>query len=99
MAGNPFTYLMFDLFIIAAILITAYTCNFYYLAFLSGRRKENYSIIGIDEPPITIQLPIYNEKYVAARLVNAICALDYPKEKMKIKITSVGRQSVYLFDV
>ena len=86
MAGNPFTYLMFDLFIIAAILITAYTCNFYYLAFLSGRRKENYDIIGIEEPTITIQLPIYNEKYVAARLVNAICALDYPKEKMQIMI-------------
>ena len=86
MAGNPFTYLMFDLFIIAAIIITAYTCNFYYLAFLSGRRKENYNIIGIEEPTITIQLPIYNEKYVAARLVNAICALDYPKEKMKIMI-------------
>ena len=86
MAGNPFTYLMFDLFIIAAILITAYTCNFYYLAFLSGRRKENYNIVGIEEPTITIQLPIYNEKYVAARLVNAICALDYPKEKMQIMI-------------
>ncbi len=86
MAGNPFTYLMFDLFIIAAILITAYTCNFYYLAFLSGRRKENNYTIAIEEPTITIQLPIYNEKYVAARLVNAICALDYPKEKMKIMV-------------
>jgi len=86
MAGNPFTYLMFDLFIIAAILITAYTCNFYYLVFLSGRRKETNDTIAIEEPTITIQLPIYNEKYVAARLVNAICALDYPKEKMKIMI-------------
>jgi len=86
MAGNPFTYLMFDLFIIAAILITAYTCNFYYLAFLSGRRKDSNNTIAMEEPTITIQLPIYNEKYVAARLVNAICALDYPKEKMKIMV-------------
>lgn len=86
MAGNPFTYLIFDLFIIAAILITAYTCNFYYLAFLSSRRKDKNSIIPIDEPTITIQLPIYNEKYVAARLVNAVCALDYPKERMRIMV-------------
>ena len=86
MAGNPFTSFIFDLFIIAAILITAYTCNFYYLAFLSGRRKERQDTVTIDQPTVTIQLPIYNEKYVAARLVDAVCAMDYPKEKMQIMI-------------
>jgi len=86
MAGNPFTFFIFDLFIIAAILITAYTCNFYYLAFLSSRRKEIYTTASFDEPSITIQLPIYNEKYVAARLVDAVCAMDYPKDKLKIMI-------------
>ena len=86
MAGNPFTFFIFDLFIIAAILITAYTCNFYYLALLSTRRKETYSTASFDEPSVTIQLPIYNEKYVAARLVNAVCAMDYPKDKLKIMI-------------
>jgi len=86
MAGNPFTFFIFDLFIIAAILITAYTCNFYYLAFLSSRRKEIYTTASFDEPSVTIQLPIYNEKYVAARLVDAVCAMDYPKDKLKIMI-------------
>ena len=86
MAANPFTTFIFDLFIIAAILITAYTCNFYYLAFLSGRRKERQDTVTIDQPTVTIQLPIYNEKYVARRLVDAVCAIDYPKEKMKIMV-------------
>jgi len=86
MAGNPFTFFIFDLFIIAAILITAYTCNFYYLAFLSTRRKEIYTTASFDEPSVTLQLPIYNEKYVAARLVNAVCAMDYPKEKLTIMV-------------
>ena len=86
MAANPFTFFIFDLFIIAAILITAYTCNFYYLVFLSSRRKETYPTGIFDAPTITIQLPIYNEKYVAARLVDAVCAMDYPKEKMKIMV-------------
>lgn len=86
MAGNPFTFFVFDLFIIAAILITAYTCNFYYLAFLSSRKNEKYSTATFEEPTVTIQLPIYNEKYVAARLVDAVCAMDYPKEKMKIMV-------------
>ncbi len=86
MGANPFTQLIFDLFIIAAILITAYTFNFYYLAILSIRRNEKTSIIPIDAPSVTIQLPIYNEKYVAARLVDAVCAMDYPKEQMRIMI-------------
>ena len=37
-------------------------------------------------PSVTIQLPIYNEKYVAKRLVDSVCGLDYPKEKMKIMV-------------
>ena len=84
--GNPFTQFVFQIFIFCAILIIGYTCNFYYLAFLSSRRKENNSIIEVGEPTITIQLPIYNEKYVATRLVDAICQQDYPKEKMKIMV-------------
>ena len=86
MEGNPFTQFVFQIFIFCAILIIGYTCNFYYLAFLSSRRKDENSITEIGEPTITIQLPIYNEKYVATRLVDAVCAQDYPKDKLKIMI-------------
>ncbi len=86
MAINPFTAFVFDLFIISAIIITAYTVNFYYLTFLSVRRKEVLTTTDLGTPSVTIQLPIYNEKYVAKRLVDAVCGLDYPKDKMKIMI-------------
>ena len=83
---NPFIQFIFDLFIIAAILITAYTCNFYYLAYLSSRRNEKNDVIFLDSPSVTIQLPIYNEKYVAARLIDTVCAMEYPKDKMRIMV-------------
>ena len=86
MEGNPFTQFVFQVFIFCAVLIIGYTCNFYYLAFLSSRRKDENSVSEIGEPTITIQLPIYNEKYVATRLVDAVCAQDYPKEKMRIMV-------------
>ena len=86
MAVNPFSQFVFDLFIISAIIITAYTLNFYYLTFLSTRRKESLITKDLGTPSVTIQLPIYNEKYVAKRLVDAVCALDYPKDKMKIMV-------------
>lgn len=37
-------------------------------------------------PFVTIQLPIYNEKYVVNRLLNAIANLDYPKNKLEIQV-------------
>ncbi|MDC0194406.1 glycosyltransferase family 2 protein [Candidatus Nitrosopelagicus sp.] len=86
MEGNPFTQFVFQIFLFCAIVIIGYTCNFYYLAFLSSRRKDENSVSEIGEPTITIQLPIYNEKYVATRLVDAVCAQDYPKEKLRIMV-------------
>ena len=86
MAVNPFMQFVFDLFIISAIVITAYTCNFYYLAYLSRKRKDVQSTTDLGTLSVTIQLPIYNEKYVAKRLVDAVCELDYPKDKMRIMV-------------
>ena len=86
MEGNPFTQFVFQIFLFCAIVIIGYTCNFYYLAFLSSRRKDENTVSEIGEPTITIQLPIYNEKYVATRLVDAGCAQDYSKEKMRIMV-------------
>ncbi len=38
------------------------------------------------DPMVTIQLPLYNEMYVVERLINAICEIDYPKDKMEIQV-------------
>jgi cellulose synthase/poly-beta-1,6-N-acetylglucosamine synthase-like glycosyltransferase len=38
------------------------------------------------EPHVTIQLPVFNEKYVIERLIDAVSQLDYPKEKLEIQI-------------
>jgi len=37
-------------------------------------------------PLVTIQLPLYNEYYVVERLINSVCSIDYPKEKMEIQV-------------
>ncbi|TLX82279.1 MAG: glycosyltransferase, partial [Thaumarchaeota archaeon] len=83
---NPLIQFLWNLFITIAIVITLYTCNFYYLVILSRQKKKSKSVELNETPTVTIQLPIYNEKYVAARLVNAVCALDYPKEKLCIQV-------------
>ena len=37
-------------------------------------------------PRVTVQLPIYNEVYVVERLVDAVAAIDYPRELLQIQI-------------
>ncbi|MCE9652731.1 MAG: glycosyltransferase family 2 protein [Nitrosarchaeum sp.] len=98
---NPFTQFVFNLFIISAIIISAYTLNFYYLTYLSIKRKAINPTKEMGTPTVTVQLPIYNEKYVAKRLVDAVCAMDYPKEKMTIMVLDDSDDETVdlLFDV
>lgn len=37
-------------------------------------------------PTVTLQLPLYNEKYVVERLIDAVAALDYPTDKLEIQL-------------
>jgi cellulose synthase/poly-beta-1,6-N-acetylglucosamine synthase-like glycosyltransferase len=37
-------------------------------------------------PRVTVQLPLYNERYVAVRVIKAACALDYPRELLQIQV-------------
>jgi cellulose synthase/poly-beta-1,6-N-acetylglucosamine synthase-like glycosyltransferase len=37
-------------------------------------------------PPVTIQLPIFNEKYTVERLLSAVTRLDYPGDRLQIQV-------------
>jgi cellulose synthase/poly-beta-1,6-N-acetylglucosamine synthase-like glycosyltransferase len=43
------------------------------------RRFENL-------PPVTIQLPLYNERYVVERLIDEVVKIEYPKERLQIQV-------------
>ena len=37
-------------------------------------------------PHVTVQAPMYNEKFVAARIIDSIAAFEYPKDKLQIQV-------------
>ena len=39
-----------------------------------------------DWPHVTIQLPIFNERYVVERLIDSVCRLDYPGSLLEIQV-------------
>lgn len=61
-----------------------------HLTWLYIKRKKNEDTSPASsikfQPAVTIQLPIYNEKYVVERLIDAVSKLNYPKEKLEIQI-------------
>jgi cellulose synthase/poly-beta-1,6-N-acetylglucosamine synthase-like glycosyltransferase len=56
------------------------------ITFLNNRNKENHKITLNTYPNITIQLPIYNERFVIERLLDSISNLNYPKKKIEIQV-------------
>jgi cellulose synthase/poly-beta-1,6-N-acetylglucosamine synthase-like glycosyltransferase len=53
---------------------------------LAAKPSEHYEIATEDLPLVTVQLPIFNERYVSRRLVDAVCKLDYPRDRMQIQV-------------
>lgn len=43
-------------------------------------------ISATDTPSVLVQLPLYNERYVAERLIRAVAALDYPADRLQIQV-------------
>ena len=37
-------------------------------------------------PTVTVQLPVYNERYVVERLIDSVCRLDYPRGQFDIQV-------------
>jgi GT2 family glycosyltransferase len=37
-------------------------------------------------PTVTVQLPLFNERFVARRLLKAVASLDYPRDRLQIQI-------------
>src|SRR5258708_7452178 len=71
------------------IVLAIYGWHRYYLVYLymSNRDKEPRQGPPLDPlPVVTIQLPLYNEMYVADRLIEAVCRIDYPRELLEIQV-------------
>lgn len=82
-------YILVALYCLSLLLIFLFSLGQLHLAWHYLRRK------GIKpaappaakvQPMVTVQLPIYNERYVVRRLIDAVCQFDYPKDKLEIQV-------------
>ena len=58
--------------------------TWHYLKSLKEHRAP--AIAPTHWPVVTVQLPVYNERYVVARLIDAVAAFDYPEGQLEIQV-------------
>ncbi len=71
------------------IILAVYGWHRYYLVYLYMRNRDKDPRPGVPLnplPAVTVQLPLYNEMYVADRLIDAVCAIEYPRELLEIQV-------------
>lgn len=87
-----FGYFLIILYSIALLYITIYCLMQFHLLFKylftnsDAVEDSSQNHLTTKQPLVTIQLPLYNEMYVAERLIDNIVLMDYPKNLLEIQI-------------
>jgi cellulose synthase/poly-beta-1,6-N-acetylglucosamine synthase-like glycosyltransferase len=87
---NAFDLALLIPYFIVLVILAAYGAHRYWLVYLYYKHKNKKttepSAHFEDLPRVTVQLPIFNEQYVVDRLLDAVCRLEYPKDKLDIQL-------------
>jgi cellulose synthase/poly-beta-1,6-N-acetylglucosamine synthase-like glycosyltransferase len=82
--------LLLAIYLPALAILFVYSANLYYMTFIAWwhrRRRPAYTLSDdIDLPHVTVQLPLYNERYVSQRIIDAAARLDWPADKLDIQV-------------
>jgi cellulose synthase/poly-beta-1,6-N-acetylglucosamine synthase-like glycosyltransferase len=90
--ANAFDLALLIPYFIVLTILAGYGAHRYWMVYLYYKHKKNKTIEPAARfkpeslPRITVQLPIFNEQYVVDRLLDAVCRLDYPQEKLDIQL-------------
>ena len=86
---NTFDFLVIVPYFLVLVILAAYGLHRYQLVyyFFKYRRNIPHAPASLSAwPKITIQLPIFNERYVIERLVEAVAQFDYPRDLLQIQV-------------
>jgi cellulose synthase/poly-beta-1,6-N-acetylglucosamine synthase-like glycosyltransferase len=73
--------------ILASYGIHRYILVYEYYKYRKNKRTEPAARFTDDQlPSVTVQLPIFNEQFVVDRLVESVCHLEYPSDKLEIQV-------------
>jgi cellulose synthase/poly-beta-1,6-N-acetylglucosamine synthase-like glycosyltransferase len=75
------------LYTLCTVGLAVYSLNALWLVWQARRaRPQPTPAAPAAWPAVTVQLPLYNERHVAERLIDACARLDYPADKLEIQV-------------
>jgi cellulose synthase/poly-beta-1,6-N-acetylglucosamine synthase-like glycosyltransferase len=80
---------MVAIYLVMLAILTLYGMYRYVQIVVYYRHQHNAHVPAgkfAELPPITVQLPMYNEMYVAQRVIEGACRIDWPRDKMQIQV-------------
>ena len=86
---TPLETLVLASYFFILIVLAVYGWHRYYLVYVYMKNKDKVPVPAgrfEDLPVVTVQLPIYNEMYVVDRLVEAVCRIDYPRDRFEVQV-------------
>jgi cellulose synthase/poly-beta-1,6-N-acetylglucosamine synthase-like glycosyltransferase len=87
---NGFDLALLIPYFFVLIMLASYGVHRYVLVYLYYKYKKTHTTEPVslfaELPRVTVQLPIFNEQFVIERLMDSICRLDYPLDKLDIQV-------------
>jgi cellulose synthase/poly-beta-1,6-N-acetylglucosamine synthase-like glycosyltransferase len=76
------------LYAVAGVWLSIYGLDAFLILYLYYRHRSRSSPCPplTHFPHVTVQVPVYNERYVVRRAINAVAHLDWPRERLEIQI-------------
>ena len=80
------------LYLVILLVISAYGLHRFKLVYLYRKHRHHAHRPGelpaslAAYPRVTVQLPMFNEDLVAERVIDAACALDWPRDRLDIQV-------------
>ena len=73
---------------LTSVALFAFGANLLYLTWRATRLPPHLDRQPLmdNEPRVCVQVPIYNERYVAERVLDAVCELDWPREQFEVQV-------------
>jgi cellulose synthase/poly-beta-1,6-N-acetylglucosamine synthase-like glycosyltransferase len=86
---NGFDLLMVLPYFVVLTVLAAYGLHRYWLVYSYIKYRNNLPAAAPEPaewPRVTVQLPIFNERYVVERLIESVARFDYPPGKLEIQV-------------
>ncbi|MEX0736129.1 MAG: glycosyltransferase, partial [Bacteroidota bacterium] len=86
---NPYlTDIVLYLYFLSLLILFAFGTHGFVMVYhyLKNRRPEEPLTMSGELPVVTVQLPVFNEYYVVERLIQSVCAIEYPKGKLEVQV-------------